>query len=502
MTSYDYDAVVIGAGLGGLSTAAILQKNGLRTLVCENTGWVGGCCSSMELEGYKFDIGASVVELAWILDEFFAAVGKRTSDYLDMIPVDPIYGFFTADGKRFTYPVDKDATREVIAGFSDEDARSWDRFSKIGSDIITGAFGPIMTKPFMTFGDAMKLSSSNPSMVKYVRYMLMNFESTLKSFFSDDKVCASMSLQSYFVGLPPALCPGYIAFLAYSEHEGIFYPRGGMIEIPDSIRRVFEENGGEIRFESRVGKVLIEGRRAVGVELTDGTRIRSRLVVSDINARTLYLEQVGRENLPGWAVKAIESYEVSMPAPMIMLGLKSRPDLDAHHTFCYTTLDEMNAIWFDDYRARKLPDRGFMFISWPTHADPSLAPEGHHCLNMVTFAPYELAEGDWDDLKERYLETQLDLLEKRFGLEGIRDEITVVKVNTPKDFARMYLHPGGAVYALQNDITASAFFRPRLRSKAVKGLYLAGASTHFGGGVPPTIGSGIAASSLVLEDLA
>lgn len=499
---YDYDAVVIGAGLGGLTASAILAKNGFKTLVCENTGWVGGCCSSMEHEGYRFDIGASVVELSWIIDEFFTTVGKKTSDYIDMIPIDPIYGFVTAEGERFSYPVDGDATREVIAGFSGEDAKAWDRFSRIGSEIITGAFGPIMTKPFMTFTDAMKLALSNPRMAGYMRYMVMNFESTLCSFFKSDKVRASMSLQSYFVGLPPALCPGYIAFLAYSEHEGIFYPRGGMIQIPKAIAKVLEENGGEIKFNTRVKKVLVENGRAAGVELADGTRIKSRLVVSDINAKTLYLEQVGRENLPSWAVKAIESYEVSIPAPMIMLGLDKRPELDAHHTFCYTTLDEMNSIWFEDYYSKKLPDRGFMLISWPSHADPSLAPEGHHCLNLVTFAPYELAEGNWDDLKERYLENQLDLLEKRFGLADIRDHITVAKVNTPVDFERMYLHPGGAVYALQNDITASAFFRPRMRSRALRGLYLTGASTHFGGGVPPTIGSGIASSGLVLEDFA
>lgn len=496
----DYDAVVIGAGMGGLSSAAILAHSGMKVLVCENTGWVGGCCSSMDVDGYRFDIGASVVELSWIIDEFFTATGRSTSDYIDWIPVDPIYGFVTEDGSRFSYPVDEEATRKVIAGFSREDAQAWDRFSKIGSELVAGAFGPILTSPFMTFGDAMKLATKNPKMVGYMRYMLMNFESTLTSFFKNEKVRASMSLQSYFVGMPPALCPGYIAFLAYSEHEGINYPKGGMIEIPKAMARVLEESGGEIKYNTTVKKVLVEGGRAVGVELADGTLIRSNVVISNINAKTLYLEQVGREHLPSWAVKAMESYEVSIPAPMIMLGLDKAPDLDAHHTFCYTTLDEMNDIWFEDYYAHKMPDRGFMLISWPSHADPSLAPDGHHCLNLVTFAPYELDYGDWDSRREEYLDKQLGFLEKKFGLTDIREHITTVKVNTPTDFEKMYLHPGGAVYALQNDIMASAFFRPRLRSKALKGLYLTGASTHFGGGVPPTIGSGIAAGGLVLED--
>jgi phytoene desaturase len=498
---YDYDAVVIGAGLGGLSAASILAKNGLKVLVFENTGNIGGCCSSYDEGGYRFDIGASVVELRWVLDELFEALGKKTSDYIDFIPVDPIYGFMTADGERFSYPVDKDGTREVIARFSKEDAEAWDRFAKLGSASINKAFGQVMTKPFMTFTDAVKVSAGNRDLVKYLKYMVLNFESTLCSFFKSDRVRASMSLQSYFVGLPPALCPGYIAFLAYSEHEGIFYPRGGMVQIPKGIAFSFEGFGGEIKFNSRVSKVLVQGRRAAGVELADGTQVRSRIVISNVNAKTLYLDMVGRQNLPSWAVKAIESYELSIPAPMIMLGLDAAPELDAHHTFCYTTLDQMNSIWFEDAAQGRLPQSNFMLISWPSHDDPSLAPEGHHCLNLVTFAPYDLAGTTWDDIKEQYLEDQLDAMEKQFGLK-LRDHIQVAKLSTPMDFERMLLHPKGAVYALQNDIMASAFFRPRLRSRALKGLYLTGASTHFGGGVPPALGSGIAASSLILEDLA
>ena len=498
---YDYDAVVIGAGLGGLSAASILAKKGLKTLVCENTGNVGGCCSSYDEGGYRFDIGASIVELWWVIDELFEKLGKKRSDCIDFIPVDPIYGFVTADGQRFSYPVDSAATREVIAGFSSEDARAWDRFTELGSDAINEAFGQIMTRPFMTFSDTLKVTMENPHLAKFMKYMGLNFESTLCSFFSSDKVRASMSLQSYFVGLPPALCPGYIAFLAYSEHEGIFYPRGGMVQIPAAIARAFEEFGGEIKLNTRVAKVLMEGRRAIGVELADGTQVRSRMVISNVNAKTLYLDMIGRSNLPSWAVKAIESYELSIPAPMIMLGLDKAPELDAHHTFCYTTLDQMNSIWFDDAASGRLPENPFMLISWPSHADPSLAPEGHHCLNLVTFAPYDLAGTDWDTIKEQYLEDQLDAMERQFGLK-LRDHIEVARLSTPMDFERMLLHPKGAVYALQNDIMASAFFRPRLRSRAVKGLYLTGASTHFGGGVPPAVGSGIAASSLILQDFA
>ena len=496
---YDYDAIVIGAGLGGLSSAAILQKNGFRTLVCENTGQVGGCCSSMDIEGYRFDIGASIVELSFVIDELFAKLGKKTSEYIDFMPIDPIYGFVTEQGEKFTYPVDVNATREVIARFSEEDARNWDEFVKVGSEAINKAFGQVMAKPMYTFKDMMKVALTNPAMIKYLPYMIKNFEMVLTSFFKDERVRSSMSLQSYFLGLPPALCPGYVAFLAYSEHEGIFYPRGGMISIPQGIAKAFEDFGGEIRFNTRVKKVLTEGKQVTGVELADGTKLSSRMVVSDINARTLYLDLIGRENIPGWAASAMRNFPVSIPAPMIMLGLDTQPDLPGHHTFCYTNLKEMNRIWFEDYLKGRIPSGGFMLISWPSHADPSMAPEGHHCLNLVTFAPYQLAEGDWDSIKEKYLDDTLDMMERLFHLD-LRDHVTVAKVNTPFDLERQLLHPYGAVYGLQNDFFSTAMFRPRMRSRVFKGLYLAGASVHLGGGVPTTVGSGVCVGGLVEED--
>jgi phytoene desaturase len=497
---YDYDAIVIGAGLGGLSSAALLQNKGLRTLVCENTDQVGGCCSSVDIEGYRFDIGASIVELSFVIDELFKSMGKKTSDYIDFMPIDPIYGFVTEDGDKFTYPVDPDATRDVIAGFSPQDAANWDRFQKVGSEAINKAFGQVMTKPMYSFKDMLGVLKANPLMAKYLPYMIKNFEMVLTSFFDDEKVRSSMSLQSYFLGLPPALCPGYVTFLAYAEHEGIFYPRGGMIGIPRGIANAFEEMGGEIKLNTRVKRVLTEGKRVIGVELADGTRITAKIVVSDINAKTLYLDLIGRENLPGWASTAMRTFPVSIPAPMIMLGLDTTPDLPGHHTFCYTNLKEMNRIWFEDYVNGKIPSGGFMLISWPSHADPSMAPEGHHCLNMVTFAPYNLAEGNWDSIKEQYLEDTLDMMERLFHLD-IRDNITVSKVITPFDLERQLLHPQGAVYGLQNDFFSTAMFRPRMRSRLFKGLYLAGASVHLGGGVPTTIGSGVAVGSLVEQDL-
>lgn len=496
----DYDAVVIGAGLGGLACAAVLSKNGFKTLICENTGRVGGCCSSVDIGGYQFDIGPSIVEFKWVWDALFEKLGRDAGDYIEFVEVDPSYGFVTADGRRFSYPVDIEKTRGVIAEFSEEDARGWDRFGRVGEVLAEIFFGKSMFTPLQTLFDLIKFGVGNPGMARYGKYIFKNFESVLGEFFKTDAVRASMGMHAYYLGLPPALCPGYAAFLCYTDHLGVWYPKGGMIRIPSGIAEALEELGGEIRFNSRVERVLLDGRRARGVALADGTEITSRVVVSDINAKVCYLELVGRSKIPRWAVKALDSYDYSFANPNIMLGLDCSPELEAHHTVCHSTLEDMNRAWFDYYERGRIPDRGFMLISWPTNEDPSLAPRGHHCLNLVTIAPYDLAGGeDWDGLKERYIEMHLELVEKKFGLP-LKDHVTIAEMNTPKDYELMLRQPRGAIYGLQFDNMSSMVFRPSIRSRVVDGLYLAGSSTHLGGGTPTATASGMLAADFVTRD--
>lgn len=497
----DYDVTIVGAGLGGLAAGAVLAGKGFKVLICENTGRVGGCCSSVDHRGYRFDIGPSIVEFRWVWDTLFEKIGRRTSDYIRFIEVDPSYGFVTADGGRFSYPADPAETREVIARLSREDAHGWDRFSRIGEEISDIFFGNTMFRPLMTVFDLARFGLANPRMARYMRYVMVNFETVLKDFFSSDAVRASMGMHAYYLGLPPAICPGYAAFLCYTDHQGVYYPEGGMASIPEGMATAFEEEGGRISFDSRVTRILVDNNRARGVELEDGSVITSRAVVSDINARVCYLDLVGRENIPGWAAKAIESYDFSFANPNIMVGIDGDPGLEAHHTVCYSTLEDMNRAWFEDYRRGRIPERGFMLISWPTNEDPSLAPEGHHCLNLVTIAPYELEGGrDWDRVREEYVEMCLDLIERNFGLD-LKSRLTFARVNTPKDFERMLLQPRGAIYGLQFDNMSSMIFRPRIRSRAVRGLYLAGSSTHLGGGTPTATASGVLAGDIIAADM-
>ena len=230
--------------------------------------------------------------------------------------------------------------------------------------------------------------------------------------------------------------------------------------------------------------------------IDDGTEITAPVVVSNLNAKTLYRELVGEEHLHPLARFGIKSYEPSISAAMVCLGVDYEPPLDAHHTMITAPYEEMNDYWWNRLDKGLLPKEQFGLVCWATKSDHSLAPEGCHAINVIFMAPSSLPGSDWDKEKERFLEDSIAYLARK-AVPGLSDHVKVAELITPFDYERRLLHPGGAIYGLQEDLVAQTVFRPRSKSKSIGGLYLAGASTHPGGGVPLVIGSGIIASDLV-----
>lgn len=497
----DYDVIVIGAGLGGLSTAALTAKDGLKTLVLEQSDLIGGCCSTFEMNGYKFDVGASLVEVVRPLERLFELLGTSHTEYMDLVPCDPIYSFITEDGRKFSYPTDIDETTRVIESIAPEDVEGWKRFASIGIEMIEKNMDAIILSPLGTFSEATLMGLRHPSVLQFMPTFARTHQGVVRSYYKNPVIQGSVAFQSYFAGAPPEIGSGIFGFIALSEHLGIYYPKGGMIAIPDAIRRAGEKYGLEVRTNVKVEKILTENRTAFGVELEDGTAITAKAVVSNLNAQVTYLKLVRPENLPRWAVRGISTYEPSMPCPMIYVGLDTKPDLDAHHTVITGSIDAMNEVWNDYYKLGIIPSTAMSLVCWPTEADPSLAPEGHHILNFLCNAPAPYAPlGDnWDRLKPAYTEAAIASLEK-YVLPDVRDHITMIEVSTPLDFERRLLSPQGSIYGLFSDLTSLAMFRPRSRSKVVKNLYLTGSSTHLGGGVPTTIASGIVTHGYIAKD--
>ncbi len=501
----DYDVVVIGGGAGGLSAAALCQKAGMKTLVLEQSDRIGGCCSTFEAEGFHFDVGASVVEVTESFEELFRRLGLSREKYIPLVPVDPIYDYCDITrGVRFAYPTDVEETAKVISEFSPEDGKAFLKFARDFTPKIKGLVGNFFYAPCQGFLDIIKLVIKYPGIMEALPMFFTTHQKIVRKYFKNDDVLASMAFQSFYAGLPPDLCAGLYAIVGLLEHEGIYYPPGGMIGIPRGIQRALEDLGGEVQFGKRVVKILVEKRTAKGVELWDGTQITAGNVIGAINAKKVYMEMIGREHLPWHVWRGIDSMKLSMPCPMIYLGIDYEPPLRAHHTLTLTSPQVMNDYWSDYYLKGKLytvdgrPEI-MGLVSWASKVDPGLAPEGKHVLTHMGLAPYNLAGDDWDRHKERYIDEAIATVE-RYMIPDLSDHVVYRDMATPKDLERMLLHPGGAVYGIQTDLSHMAMFRPSNKSKSIKNLYLAGASTHPGGGVCTVVAGGIITATLLTRD--
>jgi phytoene desaturase len=492
----DYDAIVIGAGGGGITAGAVLAKQGRKVLLLEQSGRLGGCCSTFEKEGYSFDVGASIIEVIDSIEEAFRLLGTTLGDEVDLIPCDPVYSCIFRDGSRMSVPLSIEGTREAMAPISKEDADNLPRFAQHISRLLNESLQGFFTSPANGFGDMQKILRANPSLLNYGKLFVSTYQGVLRKWFKNDKIQQSMGFQSFYVGLPPELAPGIFALLAYSEHEGVWYSGGGMIAIPRALAACGEKEGMEIRLDTRVEKVMVRNGRVEGVTLGGGREVTAPVVISNINAKTLYLDLIGEEHLPWLARYGIKSYKPSISAVMLCLGIDYEPPLDAHHTIITAPFEEMDDYWWNRYLKGLPPEKQFGLICWATKSDPELAPKGCHVLNVILMGPAHLAGTDWDREKEAFLAGAIDFLEAT-ALPGLSDHVKVAELITPLDYGRRLLHPDGAIYGLQEDLLNQTVFRPSSKSRSVKGLYLAGASTHPGGGVPAVIGSGIIAARLV-----
>jgi len=500
MEKYDYDAIVIGAGCGGISCGSILANKGLKTLVLEQSDIIGGCCSTFEDKGFHFDTGASIVEFVPAIDSVFTRMGQKREKYIDFRPCDPIYSFRTVEGDIIDIPQDVNATYKLFQKFSQKDAESWNKYVKYWKVVQDKGMNQYLLSDMQSWKSLVKMMIKAPALMKYWQVFVLTYEEIVSKFFTHQTVLDTFGFQSYWAGLPPRLCPGLYGAIGYTEHEGVYYPMGGMISIPNGILKAGKEQGLELKLKTEVSKVIVKDRKAEGVILKDGTKLRSRLVVSNINAKNLYLEMIGEEHLPGRVIKGIKSYILSMPMPMIYLGVNTKPPFRAHHSMQLGRFQDMNKIWDEKYLKGKLPDETICMVCWPTHVDPALAPSGYHTLNLLTMGPYELDHGTWDERRDEFMEKAITYVEKTLWTD-IRKHIVYKKVSTPVDFERRLLSPRGSIYALQNDLASTLLFRPSNRSKSIAGLYLTGASTHPGGGVPMVIAGGGITADLIMEDV-
>jgi phytoene desaturase len=510
MAGSDYDVVVIGSGVGGLTGAALLAKQGMKVLVLEQSNRIGGCCSNYDHDGFKPDVGAIFVIAREMYDPLFELLELRLEDHLDFRLLDPVYDAVLGDGSRHLLPRDLEAMGEVVRSISPQDVDGYQRWCRDMGKSFKAYQAAMKATPrdlesvlslerLVRMGAGVDQLAAIPTLLKHVT---TNLEKMVNGYFSNDQLRILFGWENLYAALPASRCLGAFSMITYFGRMGYYYPKGGMIAIPQALDRIMQSFGAEIRYGAPVAKILVRNGRVHGVRLADGEEIPAKTVLSNIHSRTTYLDLVGEDNLPRSVVKAVHHQPCSIPAPTFYLGLSEKLDsVRSHMSVIMPDKICFDRIWTNYYDRGLLyrPEDGGFLVTCASHDDPDLAPEGKQVLSVIYVAPYKLQYYDWDQVGEEWAWSCVDVLEKR-AFPGLRSKVEWMDSVTPLELERRLRLPEGAFFGLEMTATNMGPFRPNWRSHSVKGLYLAGQCTNPGGGVPLVMLSGIHASSALVKD--
>ncbi len=487
-------AVVIGAGLGGLASAMRLGAKGYRVTVIDRLDRVGGRGSSISQGGHRFDLGPTIVTVPQVLRELWAACGRDFDLDVILKPMDPFYEIRFQDGETFTMRGDAAAMKAEVARISPSDAKGYQKFLKDATARYSFGFEDLGRRPMNKLWDLIKV------LPKFAWYRAdRSVYAHAAGRVRDEHLRFALSFHPLFIGGDPFRVTSMYALVSHLEAAfGVHYAMGGVQAIADAMVGVIRDQGGTVVTEVEADEVIIAKGRAAGVRLTTGEVLAADVVVSNADAGHTYDRLLRNGPKKRWTPARLKRTRWSMGLFVWYFGTQGTRDMwpdVGHHTIAVGP--RYGPHIKDIFRRGVLADDMSLYVHRPSVTDPSVAPEGgdtFYALSPVPHLGHNAA--DWATEAEPYRLKMLKMLEERM-MPGLSKHISESLVFTPETFRDRYLSPYGAGFSIEPRILQSAWFRPHNVSEELPGLYLTGAGTHPGAGVPGVIGTAEVLAKLV-----
>ena len=486
------EVIIIGAGPGGLASAILLAAAGVRTRIIERLPVVGGRTSSIEAEGFKFDLGPTFFLYPRVLEEIFAAAGTTLAREVEMVRLDPQYRIQFGSGGQIDATPDERRMAAEIAKLSPEDAGGFKRFMDENRAKLK-AFEPVLESPFVGFKDLL-----NPKLLKALPFLhpTKSVDGYLERFFKDPRVRLAFCFQSKYLGMSPFRCPSLFSILSFLEYEyGVFHPIGGCAAVTQAMARLAERMGVEIHLGEPVEEMLFTGKKATGVRTATATYKADAVVVNADFARAMN-KLVPDALRSKWTDAKLEKKKYSCSTFMLYLGVDGTYDLP-HHTIHISEDYENN---LEDIESRHVLscDPSF-YVQNACVTDPGLAPKGQSALYVLAPVTHQHGNVDWAKETPRFRELVLKQMRKA-GYELKQKHIRFERVITPQDWDTRYQIYRGATFNLAHSMDQMLLMRPRNRFEDLESVYLVGGGTHPGSGLPVIFESARISTRLMLED--
>jgi len=496
---------VIGSGLAGLAAACTLAARGHRVEVFEKNPWLGGKAAQLREQGFRFDMGPTILIQPSVLRKVFDEAGRKLEDYIPMIRLDPQWRCFFEDGTRLDLKDNAQEMAQQLDAIWPAMGKGYLKFLETSRQLHSISDRFFFWRSIGSMRDTMDVGGAfDLNVLRDVMRMRLGktVAGTIREFIPDANTAQMLDHFVQYVGSSPDASPAILCAIGHMQmEEGIWYPLGGTRAVPEGLVKLASELGVVFHPETDVARILTDtpvhgqkpGRRLTGLVTTNGVVHSFHSIVSNSDAVRTHRELIGGQAARHFDAK--RSYEPACSGVVLYLGLNKRYDHLAHHDFVFSRdpHEEFHAIYD---LGEPAPDPT-CYLAATAQTDPTSAPQGGEALYVLVHTPYLRPHHDWKKMLPAYRQVILDKLKRTAGLEDIEDRVVFESALTPQDIHDRYRVLNGAIYGISSHGVFQGAFKPANKSREMDGLYLAGGAAHPGPGMPMVIMSGwIAADAL------
>jgi len=471
--------VVVGAGVGGLATAARLAHQGFDVQLFEKTDGPGGRCNRLRVDGFTWDLGPTIVLMPEVFEETFRALGRRIEDYLTLLKCDPNYRVHFRDGSAITFTSELCAMGRELERVEPGSYARYLAFLAQGRVQYRTSLDHLVGRNYAGLRDY--FSPRVLARIFQVRAHRRMY-GDVSRFFQDERLRAAMTFQTMYLGVSPFASPAVYGLLPFAElGVGIWFPQGGLYAIAQALERLALEEGVRIGYGAPVERILTDAGRTRGVRLEGGEVVEADAVLCNADLPYAYEKLLDPR---ATTLKRKETLRFTSSGYMLYLGLRRRyPEL-LHHNVVFGR--DYKGSFDDIFERFRVPEDPSFYVNAPTRTDASLAPEGKDALYVLVPVPHQHPGLDWQEEGPR-VRAKVFARMAELGFPSLEADIEVERVFTPDDWAGTFNLARGSAFGLSQNFTQIGPFRPSNQDARVKNLFFVGASTQPGTGLPTVL---------------
>jgi phytoene desaturase len=486
-------AVIIGAGIAGITTAIYLAKNGYKVDIFEKNSVPGGRCGQLIREGYRFDLGATMLMMPGVYRRVFESIGISLFEDMDLQPEENLYQIYFDDKTVLTFSTDENKMRNQLEKLETGSFRQSQKYVRKGYEIFQIGINNLIGRNFDNLFQFVNFK--NTGLLIKLKTYITNW-AYVKKFFRHPHLRMAYTFQNIYVGQSPFNSPALFSMVPAAElTEGSFFPKGGMFSIVEKLVTSAKTNGVQFHFNSPVGEIRTNGKKAESIILHDGSEVMADVVVGNADLPYIY-----RSLLPDKRKsERLDRMKYSCSAICFHWGLdKVYPGLGHHSVFLS---DEFREGLYAVFKDKSVGDNPCFYVHAPVRSDPSAAPQNHDALSVVVGAGHldNYKNQDWGILKEKTRAAVIRRLEQ-LGLTDIEEHIKFEACYLPETWESTCNISRGSVFgSLAHNIFQMGYFRPHNQHSRYRNLYFTGGSTQPGNGIPNVLLSAKLTSERILD---